>query len=655
MQEDFDKLKAQCLSDIEEALPRYRERLDAIDPRLCIYIDDAISNHGSHSNIYEDLGIRKCLRLMDSYEIDVERVKRTLRAIEGVWRDGKHVKGGLKFDTPRGNHHVMLMPYQAWCIFGIYAFVVEVCMERSYDGGDLLPSEYVVDGMVWDKRRLCSEADIFQTRKSGKTEFGAAIDFVEVCFLGPANGQALICAPTAELSQIAYKAIKEFAAQIDPTCLNRMGGKYFRMTARGLNWQPGHRMKGEIKCMAAGKTPKDGLYASVVHADEHGQPGYINGRCDMQSAVETCFGSTGPRREKLLLHTTTAGLNMEGPYKNHLKQVEAQLLLELDIHLDGQPHRTDNDYHFAFLLQLDPKEQSYDLDQLDDPELFRKVNRSIGITVQPTYYSQRLHDARLSDDTRKEVLTKDMNIFQGSSVREWIKAEQIRPLQRDMRIDECKAKDGWVIFTGLDFSQGDDLHTAAYLAARKHPSGRGTEFFADYDAWVKESTAQASSIRPLYEQWVRDGWLHYSPGQIFQPALFINRLAELLGNGCQFMYFGYDKYQSKDPINALKAFLQSNMGIANPEPYVQVVSQLNSEFNAPTDDLYAAMFAQQPFISFSASPMWPFCFGNAVLEVDGRDNKRPVKRSQADSCKIDPVQAIIMALDLYERYEGTLH
>ena len=655
MQEDFDKLKAQCLTDIEEALPRYRERLDAIDPRLCIYIDDAISNHGSHSNIYEDLGIRKCLRLMDSYEIDVDRVQRTLRAIEGVWRDGKHVKGGLKFDTPRGNHHVRLMPYQAWCIFGIYAFVVEVCMERSYDGGDLLHTEYLVDGMVWDKRRLCSEADIFQTRKSGKTEFGAAIDFVEVCFLGPANGQALICAPTAELSQIAYKAIKEFAAQIDPTCLNRMGGKYFRMTARGLNWQPGHRMKGEIKCMAAGKTPKDGLYASVVHADEHGQPGYINGRCDMQSAVETCFGSTGPRREKLLLHTTTAGLNMEGPYKNHLKQVEAQLLLELDIPLDGQPHRTDNDYHFAFLLQLDPKEQSYDLDQLDDPELFRKVNRSIGITVQPTYYRQRLHDARLSEDTRKEVLTKDMNIWQGSSVREWIKAEQIRPLQRDMRIDDCKAKDGWVIFTGLDFSQGDDLHTAAYLAARKHPSGRGTEFFADYDAWVKESTAQASSIRPLYEQWVRDGWLHYSPGQIFQPALFINRLAELLGSGCQFMYFGYDKYQSKDPINALKAFLQSNMGIANPEPYVQVVSQLNSEFNAPTDDLYAAMFAQQPFISFSASPMWPFCFGNAVLEVDGRDNKRPVKRSQADSCKIDPVQAIIMALDLYERYEGTLH
>ena len=45
----------------------------------------------------------------------------------------------------------------------------------------------------------------------------------------------------------------------------------------------------------------------------------------------------------------------------------------------------------------------------------------------------------------------------------------------------------------------------------------------------------------------------------------------------------------------------------------------------------------------------------ASLEIDGRDNKRPVKRSQSDSCKVDPVQALIMALDLYERYEGTLH
>ena len=648
--------KAQCLSDIREALPRYADRLNECDERLMQYIEDAISNNASHSNYYELLGIRKELRLIDSYDMDIPRVQRTLRAIEGRWENGRHVKGGLKFSTPRGAMHVRLMPFQVWLIFEIYAFKVDVSMEREYHEGDmLLPTEWVKDGIVWDTRRLTQESHWFLTRKSGKTELGAAVDFVEVCFLGDVNGQALICTNSAEQSRIAFKAIKEFAMQVDPSCSNRMGGKFFRLTRNEMNWQPGNHMKGEIKCMAAGKTPKDGLYASVVHADEHGQAGYVNNRSDMQAAVDTCFGSTGPRREKLLLHTTTAGRIKEGPYKTKLEQVEASLMSEMQYPL-GQPHRTPDDYWCAFLLQLDKWELTDDLTKLDDPELFKKVNRSIGTTVQPTYYRERLHEAATgTEDTKQEVLTKDFNMWQGSSVVEWIKAEQIRPLQRDMRIDQCTARDGWVIFTGLDFSQGDDLHTAAYLAARKHPSGRGTEFFADYDAWVKESTAEKSAIRPMYEQWEKDGWLHYSPGAVFQPALFVNRLAELLGKGCQFMYFGYDKYQSKDPINALKAFLQSNIGIQNPDPYVQVVSQLNSEFNAPTDDLYAAMFAPVPFISYSASPLWPFCFGNAVLEIDGRGNKRPVKRAQTDSCKIDPVQAIIMALDLYERYEGMNH
>ena len=121
------------------------------------------------------------------------------------------------------------------------------------------------------------------------------------------------------------------------------------------------------------------------------------------------------------------------------------------------------------------------------------------------------------------------------------------------------------------------------------------------------------------------------------------------------MYFGYDKYQSKDPINTLKAYFQSALNIPNPEPYIQVVSQLNSEFNGPTDDLYSAMFAPIPFISFSPSPLWPWCFGNCALEIDGRENKRPVKAAQSDSCKIDPVQALIDAMILYQRYEGAQH
>ncbi|MBQ1571160.1 MAG: hypothetical protein IIZ78_08560, partial [Clostridiales bacterium] len=87
--QDFDelkKLKAQCISDIRDALPFYANRLNECDERLMIYIEDAISNNASHANLHELLGIRKELRLMSSYDLDPERVKRSLRAIEGQWQ-----------------------------------------------------------------------------------------------------------------------------------------------------------------------------------------------------------------------------------------------------------------------------------------------------------------------------------------------------------------------------------------------------------------------------------------------------------------------------------------------------------------------------------------------------------------------------------------
>lgn len=653
---DIQIQKAQCLCDLTDALPHYRKQLDRIDGRLTDYIADAISDKAAHANIYELLGIRKVLRLMDSYDVDAERVRLAIRAIEGVWKNGKHVRGGLKFDTPRGNLHVRLMPYQVWCLFGIYGFITEVDMERDYHNGDeLLPSELVRDGRVYDRRRLTKECHLFQTRKSGKTEFGAAIDFIEVCFLGPANGQALICANSRDQAKIAYKAIKEFASQVDPSCLNRAGGKFFRLTADEMNWQPGHTMKGDIKVMSAGGKKKDGLYASVVHADEHGSAAYVNGSSDMQGLVDVCWGSTGPRREKLLIHTTTAGLVKDGPYKTQIEVIERDLMTELDYPL-GTPLRTPDDYWFAFLLRLDPWETAYDITALDNDDLFRKVNRSIGITVQPTWYRERLHEAMKSEDTKNEVLTKDFNIWQTGRVQKWITGDQMRHLQREgMRIDNCTADQGWVVFVGLDFSLGGDWSGPGWLAARKHPSGRGTEFFADCDMWISEEEYDTSPLHPLYEQWVRDGWMHLSPGKTFQPELFVNRLDELIRRGVQFMYFGYDKYKSKIPINVLKSYLQGRLGIQNPEPYVQVVSQLNSEFNGPTEDLYNAMFAPAPFLNYSASPLWPFCFNNAMLEIDNRENRRPVKANQSASCKVDPIQCIIMALDLYERYEGSQH
>ena len=672
---DFDELKqikAQCLQDITEALPDYVNRLNSIDTRLLTYIDDAISNNASHANLMELLGIRKEMRLMDSYDLDPERVKRSLRAIEGQWRDGRHVKGGLRFSTPRGSQHVRLMPFQAWLIFEIYAFKVDVSMEREYHEGDmLLPTEWVKDGEVWDTRRLTQEAHWFLTRKSGKTELGGAVDFTEVGFLGDVNGQALICTNSSEQSQIAYKAIREFAMQVDPTCSNRMGGKYFRMTRNGLNWQPGHPMKGEIKCMAAGKTSKDGLYASVVHADEHGQAGYVNAHSDMQAAVDTCWGSTGPRREKLLLHTTTAGRIKEGPYKTKIEQVEASLLSEMQYPL-GQANRTPDDYWCAFLLQLDKWELTDDLTKLDDPELFKKVNRSIGTTVQPTYYRERLHEAATgTEDTKQEVLTKDFNMWQSDRFIKWLSGDQIRPRQTERRIADCWATQGWRVFVGLDFGGTDDLWAACYLAVnyqQQQPEGR---FFADLDLWITEKALNDSPNRPLYEQWVRDGWLHVCPGEVFSHEMAINKIMERAGydehgqltatpdSQIDMRMFGYDPAQSTAPINQLKAWLQSLFqkrgmsGADIAQSIKQMVMPVPQTFvaqNGLVQEIGYALLTDHPWLQLSANPAWPWMFQNVKLEVSPNELKKPLKSGQHN--KIDGVHALLDALWLFDLSEG---
>ena len=50
--ENLKKAKLQCLSDIREVLPFYADRLNAVDPRMMMYIEDAISNDGAHCNLY---------------------------------------------------------------------------------------------------------------------------------------------------------------------------------------------------------------------------------------------------------------------------------------------------------------------------------------------------------------------------------------------------------------------------------------------------------------------------------------------------------------------------------------------------------------------------------------------------------------------------
>ena len=660
-QRDIDLLRKRYTTEI-------RRELNDIDYRLAEYFDDLTTNvstvfgdENDRHNRWEVMCGAKFLRMFRTYNYNKKFVRFVIRFREGTWqRNGKmwrYVSGGLKLPSTSGAKVYRWQPFQVFVLAAVFGFMA--WFNTHVEAGtkpELLSSERERDGFIWDFRRLINEFIMYGPRKIDKTGLSAYIQVIFFLF-GDFNSEIYSLAMTQDQSKILFDRTKFMLAQVSK---DKDGIDRFRMTQKIVDWKEKYQKEmrnSKIVPLTGGGKAPDGTNTELLDWDELGSSPYVNGKSDMLAHINVCQSSMGQRRQPLTFGTTTAGTITTGPFIEKLEVLHKILQYEHDYEDGTRTPTMANDGTMCLLLEPDEYERDDEQYLLTSHALRRKINPMLGLVVQYDFYEREMEKARNEGGQKfAECVAKLFNVYQSGRVTEWIKAEQVRPLQRDMRIDECTKDKGWVIFTGLDFSQGDDLHTAAYLAARKHPSGRGTEFFADCDCWVKESTAEKSAIRPLYEQWEKDGWLHYSPGQVFQPALFIQRLDELLKKGCQFMYFGYDKYQSKDPINALKAFLQSNIGIANPEPYVQVVSQLNSEFNAPTDDLYAAMFAPVPFISFSNSPLWPFGFQNCVLEIDGRDNKRPVKRIPgSDSCKVDMIQAIIEALDLYERYEGTLH
>ena len=659
------KEKQQAIDQLREAVSRHHALLEDIEPRLDEYYDHLCQHTGTEKgdpddlhNGYELLCALRLLRLLQTYPLNREKIDQVLYMGEGEWRrDGQgywqHVEGGLGQPGRHGPEVYRWEPFQVFMIVAMYGPMAWIGTE-TYEG-DRRPTDTErvnpKTREIEDLRRLCTRFILYGPRKINKSGF-AAITNVEDFMFGDYDAQVVCTANSQEQSKILFNKTKDLLQQLDPVTGRKFNGKYLNYTATEVKFMAGKYRAAELIAIPAGGKMPDGKFASRSAEDEYGSAGYTNGRSDMGQTAAVIESSMGPRREPMTVITTTASLITSGPFMEMLEATHRLLLQELKYTTGEATPTLAEDRQMCLLLEPDEWEAEDEDYLLTSKSIRRKINPMLGKIVQHSFYDTQAAESRMDETKKRETIAKLFNVYRSGRVTKWIKGEEVARLQVDRRIDDCTKDQGWVVFTGLDFSLGGDWNGPGWLAARRHPSGRGTEFFADCDVWISEEEYNDSPLHPLYEQWVKGGWMHVSPGKTFQPELFVGRLDELIKKGVQFMFFGYDKYKSKVPINVLKSYLQATLGIQNPEPYVQIVSQLNSEFNGPTEDLYNIMFAPVPFISYSNSPLWPFCFNNAMLEIDNRENKRPVKANQSASCKIDPIQCIIMALDLYERYEG---
>ena len=578
---DSQRIKDKAIALLREKLPRFKGRLSEIDSRLFLYFDDLANNSSANPddpqdwhNLYEVLGGLRFLRLFDTYPFNKKKVQTVIKLREGEWRrDGDtwhYVSGGLKCPGTSGAQVYRWENFQIFVLASVFGFMCWVnTNNKAGTKSVLLPTEREKDGFIWDYRRLCTDFTFYAPRKCDKSGLSA---FIQVVFflLEDANAECYCCANAASQSSLLYRRTKMMLAQLDD-------GHRFRMTETVCDWRQQYKTirDSSIRPLSAGGKTKDGLFAALCCADEFGSAPYTNGRSDMKMLVDVVVSSMGPRREPLLFTTTTAGRIQQGPFIEKLDMLHRLLERELKIESGEEQAHIDFDRILCICFEPDEWEKMDEERLLTDKKVRIKVNKMLGKIVQHQFYDDAVAKARLDGDLG-EVISKLFNVYQTASVSEWIKPEQVRALQVDRRIDECVMEAGWDVYAAFDFSQGDDFDAVTFLAYNVNTG----EYFADCDAWVNRTAFNKSPYHDLYVKWEEDGWLHVSGETVVEPEMPIARVMELGSKGINFIAFGYDAKQSKEPILLLKEWLINEIGWTKPDTIVTPVSQVFSNYNA---------------------------------------------------------------------------
>ena len=377
---------------------RFYDVLVETDKRIGDYVFSVIDNPEAH-NLYEILGVRRFLRMLDKYEWKAKRVRHFFKFYETI-----------RFSGLRGRTRYKLTPVQAYQFANIYGFA------RS------------------DGRRLIRTAYLFVPRKFSKTTSCAAMAVYDMLF-GDNNAQAYVGANSYDQAKICFDEIRNIMFDIDPR------ENHFKVNREKITFKD-HGRDSLIQCLTANAKTKDGLFASLVIMDEYAQARNTAGRngADLKNVLTT---SMGPRREPLTIVITTASEVVDGPFAHELEGVMAVLRGEAE---------SDTMFASLFMPDVDDKE--------DDPKTWAKVQPHLGITVQSDYYENEWQSAQLSAENMLAFRTKLLNVFTINDEKTWFSHEKAQELVGNFSIDNVQGRPDCAV--AFDLSVHDDFSAVSY-------------------------------------------------------------------------------------------------------------------------------------------------------------------------------------------------
>ncbi len=432
-------------------------------------------------------------------------------------------------------------------------------------------------------------------KKQGKSELAAAVALLLLCGDGEERAEVYGCAADRNQAKIVFDVAVDMV-RFCPALSKRVK---ILESQKKLIYKP---TNSSYQVLSADVANKHGFNTSGVIFDElHTQP-------NRKLYDVMTQGSGDARMQPLFFLITTAGNDTNSIcYEIHQKALDIE-----------QGRKVDPTFYSVIYGAADYEDWT-------DPEVWKKANPSLGITVG-------LDKVQAACDSAKQNPGEE-NAFRQLRLNQWVK-QSIRWMPMD-KWDACKEVideeelEGRVCYGGLDLSSTTDITSFVLVFP---PRDEEDKYIVIPYFWVPEDTLDLRVRRDHvpYDLWNKKGYLETTEGNVVHYG-YIETFIENLGKRFNIREIAFDRWGAVQMVQNLEG-----MGFT-----VVPFGQGFKDMSPPTKELMKLVLEKK--IVHNGHPVLRWNMDNIFIRTDPAGNIKADKEKSTE--KIDGAIATIMALD----------